>query len=80
MLNIHIDNPELEKSIKQTYGEDATGIASAFSEFIHQQKIKQDIGISIEQLDAEEGIALGDVMKDVRARYEWFNDCIFSAS
>ncbi len=70
MLNIRIDNPELEKSIKQTYGEDTVGIASAFSEFIQQQKIKQDIGISIEQLDAGEGIALGNVMKDIRAKYE----------
>ena len=35
-----------------------------------EQKIKQDIGVSIEQLDAEEGIPIDDVMKDVRARYE----------
>jgi len=63
MLNI-------EKSIKQTYGDNTTGIANAFSEFIHQQKIKQDIGISIEQLDAGDGIALGDVIKDVRSKYE----------
>ncbi len=70
MLNIRIDNPELEKSIKQTYGGDTVGIASAFSEFIQQQKIKQDIGVSVEQLDAGEGIALGNVMKDIRAKYE----------
>jgi len=70
MLNIHIDNPELEQNIKQTYGEDTGSIAKAFLEFIQQQKIKQDIGVSIEQLDAEEGIPLDDVMKDVRARYE----------
>ncbi len=70
MLNIRIDNPELEKSIKQTYGEDTVGIASAFSEFIQQQKIKQDIGVSVEQLGAGEGIALGNVMKDIRAKYE----------
>jgi len=70
MLNIHIDNPELEKNIKQTYGEDTTGIANAFSDFIHQQKIKQDIGISIEQLDAGNGLPIGDVMKDVRSKYE----------
>lgn len=61
MLNIHIDNPELEQSIKQAYGEDTKSIANAFFEFIQQQKIKQDIGISIEQLDAGESISLGDV-------------------
>ena len=70
MLNIHIDNPELEQDIKQTYGEDTGSIAKAFLEFIQQQKIKQDVGVSIKQLDAEEGIPLDDVMKDVRARYE----------
>jgi hypothetical protein len=70
MLNIRIDNPELEKNIRQTYGEDTISIANAFSEFIHQQKIKQDIGISIEQLDAGEGLTLGNVMEDVRAKYE----------
>lgn len=70
MLNIHIDNPELEKNIKQTYGDDTRSIARAFFEFIHQQKIKQDIGVSIEQLESGEGISLGDVMKDIRAKYE----------
>jgi len=70
MLNIHIDNPELEKDIKQTYGDDTRSIASAFFEFIRQQKIKQDIGVSIEQLESGEGISLGDVMKDIRSKYE----------
>ena len=70
MLNIQIDNPELEKSIKQTYGEDISAMANAFSEFIQQQQIRQDIGVSIQQLEAGEGIALSDVMKDVRSKYE----------
>ena len=70
MLNIHIDNPELEKNLKQTYGEDTKSIARAFFEFIQQQKTKQDIGISIEQLDAGKGIPLADVMNDIRAKYE----------
>ncbi len=30
MLHIEIDNPELEKSIKQTYGENSSSIAKAF--------------------------------------------------
>lgn len=79
MLNIHIDNSELEQNIKQTYGEDTGSIAKAFFEFIQQQKIKQDIGVSIEQLDAEKGIPLDDVMKDARARYEWSNYCLLSS-
>jgi len=70
MLNIHIDNPELEKNIKQTYGEDTKSIAKAFFEFIQQKKIKQDVDISIEQLDTGEGIPLGEVMDSIRAKYE----------
>ena len=70
MLNIHIDNPELEENIKQTYGDDTRAIVRAFFEFVRQQKIKQDIGVSIEQLESGEGIRLGDVMKDIRTKYE----------
>ena len=70
MLNIHIDNPELEKSIEQTYGNDVASIASAFSNFIQEQKIKQDIGVSIQQLEAGDRVSLSDAMKDVRSKYE----------
>ena len=70
MLNIQIDNPELEKSIKRAYGDDTQSIAIAFSEFIQQQKIKRDIGISIKQLNAGEGIPLADAIGEIRAKYE----------
>jgi len=70
MLNIHIDNQELEQTIQQTYGNDSKSLARAFFKFIQQQKIKQDIGISIEQLQSGEGIALRDMMKDIRGKYE----------
>ena len=70
MLNIQIDNPELEKNIRQTYGDDSQSIANAFLEFIRQQSIKQDIGISIKQLDAGEGLPLTQVMEGIRSKYE----------
>ena len=70
MLTINIDNPELEKSIKQTYGEDKQTLAKAFMEFIQQKRIKQDIDISIQQLDAGEGITMEEVMKDIKSQYE----------
>ena len=70
MLDIHIDNPELEHSIRQTYGDDSNSIARDFVEFIQQRKIKQDIGISIEQLDAGKGIPIGQAINDIRAKYE----------
>jgi len=70
MLNIRIDDPELEQSLKQTFGEDTRSIARAFSRFIQQQKIQQDISVSIEQLEAGESAVLADVVKDIRAKYE----------
>lgn len=56
MLNIQIDNPELEQYLKQAYGENSQSIARVFAEFVQQQRIKQDIGVSIEQLEAGEGV------------------------
>ncbi len=70
MLNIQIDNPELEQSLKQTYGEDSQSIARAFAEFVQQQRIKQDIGVSIEQLEAGEGIPLSQAINEIRGSYE----------
>lgn len=70
MLNIQIDNLELENNIRQTYGNDFSSIAGAFSEFILQQKIKHDIGVSIQQLEAGESESLERVMRGIRAEYE----------
>jgi len=70
MLKIQINNPDLEKSIKQTYGNDMASIEKDFSTFLHQQQIKQDIGVSIEQLDEGMAISLVDAINDVKAPYE----------
>lgn len=70
MLNIRIEDPEIEKSIKQTYGEDPNTIARAFFEFVKQQKIKQDIGIAIEEIDDGKGIPLDEVIQDISGKYE----------
>ena len=70
MLNIQIDNPELEESIRQTYGDDAQSIANAFAAFIRQQRVRQDIGVSIRQLDAGESVPLAEVMEGARSEYE----------
>ena len=70
MLNIQIDSPELEESIKQTCGDDPQSIAKVFLAFVRQQQIKQDIGISIQQLQNGEGIPLDEVVKDIQTRYE----------
>jgi hypothetical protein len=70
MLNIEINNPELEESLKQLYGNNKQSLVTAFADFIQQRKIKQDIGISISQLDAGEALPLQDVMQALRKKYE----------
>jgi deoxyadenosine/deoxycytidine kinase len=74
MLNIQIDNPELERNIRQTYGEDTRSLAKAFAEFVQQQRIKQDIGVSIEQLDAGEEVPLEQAIADIRTKGESLRD------
>lgn len=43
---------------------------SELEENIKQQRIRQDIGVSIQQLDAGEGLPLAQVMEGVRSKYE----------
>jgi len=70
MLNIQIDNPELEQSIAQLYGDNTEPLAEAFAAFLQQEKIKRDIGVSITQLDSGEGVPLRRAMREIRAKYE----------
>jgi len=70
MLSIQIDNSEVEENIKQTYGNDEKSLANAFFDFIQTKKIKQDIGISIQQLDSGESISLKETMNNIRKPYE----------
>ncbi|MBT6617303.1 MAG: hypothetical protein HOB43_03670 [Thiotrichales bacterium] len=70
MLNITIEDSLLESNLKQAFGEDTKSIAKAFSEFIQGYKIKQDIKVSIEQLDADGGLPLAEAVADIRSKYE----------
>lgn len=70
MLNIQIDNPELEGCIVERYGGDMDSLARAFSDFLHHERVKQDIGVSIAQLDAGGGVPLTTAMREIRAKYE----------
>jgi hypothetical protein len=65
MLNIEIDNPELEASLQQLFGNNQQSIGSAFAEFVQQRKIKQDIRVSIVQLDAGEGLSLREAIQSI---------------
>lgn len=70
MLNIQINDPDLEKSIRQAYGENTQSIARASVAFIQHEQIKDDIRVSVQQLDSGEAIPLRTVMQDIRSRYE----------
>lgn len=70
MLNIQIDDPELEKSIQQVYGDNTQSIARAFAALIQHEQLKDDVRISVQQLNHGEAIPLRTVMQDLRARYE----------
>ncbi len=70
MLNLQINNAELEKDLKETYGIDTQSLSKAFSEFIQQQKIHKDIGISIQQLENGQHRAMEDVMQGIRDKYK----------
>jgi len=68
MLNIRIDNSELEKTLKQCFGNDNQSILNAFLKFVQQEKIKRDVGVSIEQLNAGEGVPLRQVMHEAQEK------------
>ena len=70
MINITINNPDLEKTLQQTYGDNHHRLIQEFSQFIQQAKIQSDIGISIEQLEQGKGIKLADAFQQVKALYE----------
>lgn len=70
MLNIQIDNPELEEYIRKHFGDDTQTLAQAFSMFLQQYQVNQDVKIAVDQLERGEGIDLKQVIADTRARYE----------
>ena len=70
MLNLKIDDPELENSLRQAYGNNDQSIIDAFTQFVKQQKIKRDVTISKEQVGKGEIIELDKVIEDICAKYE----------
>lgn len=70
MLTIKIDNPELEQTLQELYGNQSDSIAGAFREFLLNQRIKQDVAVSVQQLDSGQGMDLHQAIRDTRAKYE----------
>ena len=67
MINIKIDNPDLEREIKQTFGDDTLSLAKAFADFLHQHQVRQDIAVSNTQLELGQGIEINQAIAEVRA-------------
>ena len=70
MLNLQINDPELEQNLRQAYGNDNQSIIEAFSQFVKQQRIKQDITVSKEQAINAEVIELDEMVAPICARYK----------
>ena len=69
MLNIPIDDPELERSIRNTFSDNTQFIARAFAAFIQQEQLNDDIRVSVEQLANGEAIPLRTVMWGLCSRH-----------
>ncbi len=67
MLNIKIDNPELEREIKQSFGDDNQSLANAFADFLHQYQVRQDIAVSITRLEQGQGLSMDQAIAEGRA-------------
>lgn len=70
MLNIQIDNPALEADLKQTFGDNPQSVARAFAEFVQAKRIRDDINVSVAQLEQGQGLDIAEVFSSIRARYE----------
>lgn len=70
MINITINNPDIEQILQQTYGNNYSRLIKEFSQFVQATKIKDDISISIQQLEQGESIKLADAFSQVKRNYE----------
>lgn len=70
MINITIDNPDIEQILQQTYGNNHSRLIKEFSQFVQSTKIKDDISISIQQLERGESVKLADAFAQVKRNYE----------
>jgi hypothetical protein len=66
MTNITIDNPDIEQILQQTYGNNHSRLIKEFSQFVQATKIKDDISVSIQQLERGESVKLADAFAQVK--------------
>lgn len=70
MLNLQINDPELERNLIQTYGDNKQSIIEAFTQFIKNQNIKNDVAISKKQAINGEFIELDTVFDSICDKYK----------
>ena len=70
MIKIEINNPDLEREIRQSFGENTQSLVMAFAEFLRQRQVREDIVISMTQLDEGEGISMDRAIAEIREKYE----------
>ena len=70
MMNISINNPDIESIIQETYGNNHNRLIEEFSQFIQTVKIKDEINVSIQQLEENKGIPLSEAFKQIKQNYE----------
>jgi hypothetical protein len=70
MINITIDNPDIEQILQQTYGNNHNRLIKEFSQFIQSTKIKDDVSISIQQLEQGKSVKLKEAFNQVIRNYE----------
>ena len=70
MLNLQINDPELERNLIQTYGDNKQSIIEAFTQFIKNQNIKNDVAISKQQAINGEFIELDTVFDSICDKYK----------
>ncbi len=70
MLKFQIDNGHLEQVITNHYGQNTDSLIRDFVGYIQTKQVQNDIGVSIEQIKADEGVQISSVMEKLRNKYE----------
>ncbi len=69
MLKIQIDDVELEETIQKNYGENTDTLVRDFVSSLKERHIKEDVSVSIEQLNNGKGVPMFQVMEELHDKY-----------
>ena len=69
MMNIKINNPAIELTLKQTYGENVSFLLDDFVQFVQHKRIQQDVSVSIQEIESGQAIPIQEAFSSVRDKY-----------